>query len=74
MTSPSKATTLSWQEIAFKKMGIQPGICKCCGGEMLIIQTFTNRFLPKHARAPPEMLNNEIQIIAYQIVKRIQLS
>ncbi|NPD47671.1 transposase, partial [Lentimicrobium sp. S6] len=54
VSTSSESTILTWQEIAFKKMGIQPGICKCCGGEMLIIQTFTNKFRNNHQRAPPE--------------------
>jgi len=60
VTTPSKATTtLTWQEIAFKKMGIQPGICKCCGGEMVIIQAFANKFRNNRERAPPENINTK---------------
>lgn len=41
-----------WQEIVFESMGIEPGICKCCGGKMTIIETIPNRFkIPQ--RAPP---------------------
>lgn len=58
-STSSESTILSWQEIAFKKMGIQPGICKYCGGEMLIIKTFANRFRNNHQRAPPE--KNQLQ-------------
>jgi len=42
----------SWQEIAFERMGIQPEICKCCGGKMVITKTLPNRFFP-WKRAPP---------------------
>ena len=59
VSSPSKSTSLTWQEIAFKKMGIQPGICKCCGAEMLIIQTFANRFRNNPQRAPPKKTKPE---------------
>jgi len=41
-----------WQEIAFERMGIQPGICRCCGGKMIITKTIPNRFIPGK-RAPP---------------------
>ena len=41
-----------WQEIAFEKMGIKPGGCKCCGGKMTIIEIIPNRFR-KRQRAPP---------------------
>lgn len=45
-------TNKSWQEIAFERMGITPGICKC-GGKMVIIQTLTNQFR-NQSRAPPD--------------------
>ena len=51
--SPPRVTTKKpWQEIAFEKMGINPGVCNCCGGKMLIIETIPNRFFPRK-RAPP---------------------
>lgn len=40
-----------WQEIVFERMGIKPGICKCCGGKMIIIETIPNLF---RQRAPPD--------------------
>ena len=43
--------TKPWQEIAFERMGIKPGICKCCGGKMVIIETMPNLF---RQRAPPD--------------------
>lgn len=49
---PSVTTKKPWQEIAFERMGIQPGVCKCCGGKMVIIETLPNRFVPRK-RAPP---------------------
>ncbi len=57
VNKPSETPHLTWQEIAFNRMEIQPGICKCCGGEMVIIQTFANRFRDKHQRAPPEIIS-----------------
>ena len=42
----------TWQQIAFERMGIKPGFCKCCGGEMLIVEIIPNRFR-KRQRAPP---------------------
>jgi len=42
----------TWQEIAFERMGINPGVCKCCGGKMHVRQILPNYFyLPQ--RAPP---------------------
>ncbi|HEW91464.1 MAG TPA: IS91 family transposase [Thermotogaceae bacterium] len=53
---PLAATTEKpWQEIAFERMGIKPGICKCCGGEMVIIQILPDQFR-NSARAPPGKL------------------
>ncbi len=40
------------QERIFEKMGINPGICKCCGGKMLIVEIIPNRFRT-NKRAPP---------------------
>jgi hypothetical protein len=37
----------------FEKMGIKPGICKCCGGQMIVIETIPNQFRDKKQRAPP---------------------
>ena len=48
-----------WQEIAFERMGIKPGVCKCCGGKMVIIETIPNRFI-HGKRAPPVMQSNEL--------------
>ena len=42
----------AWQQIVFCKMGITPGVCKCCGGRIRIIETLPNQFRNK-ARAPP---------------------
>jgi len=41
-----------WQEIVFNRMDIKPGVCKCCGGEMVVIQTMPNRFRASQP-APP---------------------
>ena len=49
---PITNKTKIWQEIVFERMGIKPGICKCCGGEMVRIESFHNRFRAK-PRAPP---------------------
>ena len=50
-----QATDKSWQEIVFERMGIKPGVCKCCGGKMVVIQTIPNRFRASQ-RAPPQQL------------------
>ncbi len=44
----------SWQELVFDRMGIKPGVCKCCGGEMVVIETIPNRFRAP-TRAPPQL-------------------
>jgi len=57
---PAKKT---WQEIVFERMGIKPGVCKCCGGKMVIIEVIPDRIMKKQ-RAPPnnrdifELINN----------------
>jgi hypothetical protein len=49
---PLSSKPKSWQEIAMERMGVKPGICKCCGGEMVVVQTIPNRFRERQ-RAPP---------------------
>jgi len=39
-------------EKVFEKMGIKPGVCKCCGGQMEIVEIIPNQFRKKQ-RAPP---------------------
>ena len=45
-----------WQEIVFDRMGIKPGVCKCCGGEMVVIEIIPNRFRASQ-RAPPQSIS-----------------
>jgi hypothetical protein len=52
VSPPPVNKTKTWQDIAFKRMGISPGVCKCCGGKMLVVESFPNRFRAK-PRAPP---------------------
>lgn len=40
-------------EVIFEKMGIRPGVCRCCGGEMAIIEIIPNQFR-KSQRGPPD--------------------
>ena len=52
-----KVTTKSSKEediidTIFNKMGIQPGICKSCGGKMVVVEIIPNCFRKKQ-RAPP---------------------
>ena len=49
---PITNKTKIWQEIVFERMGIKPGICKCCGGKMVRVESFPNRFRARQ-RAPP---------------------
>ena len=55
-TPPPNLSTKPWQEIALEKMGIKPGICKSCGGEMLVIEILPDHF-HKAQRAPPTQMN-----------------
>lgn len=55
ISSPVSTTAKPWQEIAFERMGIKPGVCKCCGGEMVIIQILPDQFR-NGTRAPPANL------------------
>lgn len=61
--APASAKKETWQEIVFKRMGIQPGICKYCGGRMVITQTIPNLFLERQ-RAPPATGNKTKTISA----------
>jgi hypothetical protein len=54
----SKPAGKPWQEIALQRMGIKPGVCKCCGGKMVIVETMPNLF---RQRAPPEE-NNDLEL------------
>lgn len=52
VSKPPVDKTKTCQDIAFERMGIKPGVCKCCGGKMIIIESFSNRFRER-PRAPP---------------------
>ena len=52
--APPSQTIKPWHEIAFERMDITPGVCKCCGGKMVVIKTIPNRF-HSSPRAPPEV-------------------
>ena len=41
-------------EIVLERMGINPGICKACGGNMVIVESIPNRFRERK-RAPPRL-------------------
>ena len=51
-TPPSVTTTKTLKDVVFERMGITPSVCKCCGGEMVVIESFPNRFRARQ-RAPP---------------------
>jgi len=48
-----------WQEIALERMGIKPGICKCCGGKMKTIKSLPNMFRMKGRDPPLKIKSNE---------------
>ena len=52
VSKPPETSKKTWQQIAFERMGIEVGVCKCCGGKMEIIETIPNRFRMRQ-RAPP---------------------
>ncbi len=54
----------SLQEIIFEKMKIKRGICKYCGGKMIIIEIIPNQFR-KNQRAPPD--NKELNQVFNKI-------
>ena len=56
-----KVDSRPWQEIAFERMGIKPGICKNCGSRMVIIECYPNRFRTQQ-RAPPDRLDAVCQV------------
>jgi len=53
VAAPVKLTTEQKKIKALERMGINPGCCRICGGEMIIIETMPNRFRCQ-TRAPPE--------------------
>jgi hypothetical protein len=46
-----------WKTIVFARMGINPGVCKCCGGKMLVIQSLPNHFRRAQRAPPPKPLS-----------------
>lgn len=56
---PKDNSDKPWQEIAFEKMGIKPGVCKSCGGDMVVIEIIPNKFHVSQ-RAPPGNIPGEI--------------
>ena len=49
----------TWQEIVFERMDIKSGVCKCCGGKMIIIESIPNNFRIRQ-RAPPFKITSAI--------------
>ena len=52
---PSCQVDKTWQEIVMERMGIRPGICKECSGNMVIIDSMPNQFRERK-RAPPKLV------------------
>lgn len=55
-----------WQEIAFEKMGIKPGICKSCGGAMVIIEILPDHFYSNQRAPPAEMESSALSNWNYE--------
>ena len=53
---PLSPVDKTWQEIVMERMGINPGICKECGGTMVIVESMPNLFKQRN-RAPPVSMN-----------------
>ena len=51
--APLRLDSKKMLESVLEKMGINPGVCKCCGGEMAIVEIIPNQFR-KRQRAPPD--------------------
>ncbi|TAJ10299.1 hypothetical protein DMA11_19185 [Marinilabiliaceae bacterium JC017] len=53
--TPTEANTAkTWQEVVFDRMGINPGICRCCGGKMELVDSWPNKFRQRQRASPPE--------------------
>ena len=52
---PSSQIDKTWQEIVMERMDIKPGICKECGGNMVVIDSMPNQFRERK-RAPPKLV------------------
>ena len=53
--------TQDWQQIVLNRMGINPGVCKCCGGTMVIVEIIPEQFHSR-TRAPPVNKTENINI------------
>jgi hypothetical protein len=53
-TKPYPKQDRPLKDIVLERMGIKPGICKCCGAKMKIIETLPNHFR-KRSRDPPKI-------------------
>ena len=52
-------TKRPWQEIVMERMGINPGICKSCGGKMVPVEFIPDQF-HQSLRAPPVKTKEDI--------------
>ena len=44
------------KDVVLERMGIKPGICRCCGHKMEIVQLIPNKYRKKQRAPPPEQL------------------
>ena len=51
-----------WKVMAFERMGIEPGVCKCCGGKMIIIESIPNRFALGKRAPPPKIIAGSLSL------------
>jgi hypothetical protein len=58
-SSPKAKDKDSIMKLVFKRMGITPGICKSCKGNMMLIDSLPNKFRQRQ-RAPPNVTKTNL--------------
>lgn len=55
-SAPKTQSNTRSKDLALERMGIKPGICKCCGSIMVIVEFIPNRYRKRQRAPPPEKL------------------
>ena len=53
LAAPARPKETETSEAALEQSGVLPKPCPCCGGCMIVIETFARGCEPKHRPAPP---------------------
>jgi hypothetical protein len=61
--APKTLSNTQSKELALERMGIKPGICKCCGSKMVIVEFIPNRYRKKQRAPPPKKLMPNLKFI-----------